>query len=83
MYYTNRGRIMAVTVQVGAGLTLGTPHELFVTKSTNWASRWSDGFDVTADGQRFIFVDPIQNDADVTPSIVVAQNWSEEFARKH
>jgi len=81
MYYTNHGHITAVSIQVGTGLTLGTPHELFTAPSMNWTERWSDGFDVTADGERFIVVAPLHGESDTAPSIVVVQNWFEEFSK--
>jgi serine/threonine protein kinase len=81
MYYTNHGHIVAVSIQMGTGLTLGTPHELFTAPSMNWTERWSDGFDVTADGERFIAVAPLHGESDTAPSIVVVQNWFEEFSK--
>jgi hypothetical protein len=81
IYYTDRGRIMAVTVDMGSGLTLGTPVELFRAPNTNWSARWADGFGVTADGERFLVVAPVSADDDVQPSIVVVQNWYAEFSR--
>jgi len=80
LYYTTFESIMAVDVQTEPGLTLGTPHKLFDRPTTNWASRWADGFDVTDDGQRFLMLQPVRQEDDTPPSIVVVQNWYSEFS---
>jgi Tol biopolymer transport system component/tRNA A-37 threonylcarbamoyl transferase component Bud32 len=81
IFYTDKGHIMAVAVDMSSGLTLGTPVELFKSPTTNWSSRWADGFGVTADGERFLVITPMSADDDVPPSIVVVQNWFAEFSR--
>ena len=47
-YVANDGKLMAVAVQLGADLSLGNPHPLFLPKSSLL------GFDVNPDGQRFL-----------------------------
>ncbi len=64
--------LMTVPVQTGPTFrVLGTPRELFAvdydfTQGNNW--------DVTADGQRFVFV---RNDAAVPRGLIVVLNWFE------
>jgi serine/threonine protein kinase len=79
LFYTTFESIMAVDVQTEPGLTLGTPHKLFNRPTTNWSSSWADGFDVTSDGQHFLMLQPVKDDEDAPPSIVVVQNWYAEF----
>jgi hypothetical protein len=77
VYYALRDAIMAVEVSP-AGLPLGEPRELFLRPTTGWSEQWADGFDVTADGQRFVITENVGSEG-AQPSIVVVQNWSAEF----
>ena len=49
----------------------------------SWCSRSDLGhapYDVSADGQRFILAEPVEEGADApAPSIRVVMNWYEEF----
>jgi hypothetical protein len=53
---------------------------LFQRPLINWNPQWSDGFDVTADGQRFALFGPIVDETTEQPALVVVQNWFAEFA---
>jgi hypothetical protein len=53
---------------------------LFDRPTTNWTPQWSDGFDVTADGERFVLVRAKPDDGSSRPSIIVTQNWFREFS---
>jgi hypothetical protein len=79
IFFTTHDQIWAVDAAIGSGLTLGTPRALFQRPVINWASRWADGFDVTNDGQRFVMMRNVQSQDSLQPSIVVVQNWFEEF----
>ena len=70
--------MMAVSMDAGgAGLTAGTPKLLFQGRFTNSLDRW---YDVTADGQRFLMLQP-QDTVRFTAAIAVVQEWSSELAR--
>ena len=38
-------------------------------------------FDVSPDGQRFLFVKSVGSDSSARPSIVIVSNWFEELKR--
>ena len=78
--FTTRDQIWAVDVDTSAGVTLGRPRVLFDRPNVNWNPQWADGFDVTADGESFIFVRPKTDVDSARPSIVVTQNWFREFS---
>jgi hypothetical protein len=50
--------------------------------TTNWSGRWPDGFDVSADGRRFLVLEAVTAPSDTPPAIVTVQNWFEEFRAK-
>jgi Tol biopolymer transport system component len=80
IFYTTRDQIFAVSVSTTSGLTLGSPTKLFDRPAINWSSRWADGFDVTADGQRFIMLQSVRDEGAAPPAIIVVQNWFAEFS---
>ena len=45
-----------------------------------WSAEWWDGFEVSADGERFIIFENIPNPEAVPPAIIVTQNWFAEFS---
>ncbi|MGH2570175.1 MAG: TolB family protein, partial [bacterium] len=78
--FTTTDEIWAVDVTSGDGsLSVGTPHRLCKRPTTNWSGRWPDGFDVLPDGRRILVAQPIAAPSETPPSIVVVQNWFEEF----
>jgi hypothetical protein len=83
IFFTTHDALFAVDVSTSGGLTFGTPHRLFRRPTTNWAPVWSDGFDVTHDGQRFVMLQPVRDEEAPPPSIVIVQNWFEEFRRSN
>jgi Tol biopolymer transport system component len=80
IFYTTREAILSVDISTESGLVLGAPHVLFQRPLINWNPQWSDGFDVTADGQRFALFGPIVDETTEQPALVVVQNWFAEFA---
>jgi len=71
-YLTPEGTMMAVDVRPGAPLDLGTPRPLFTTRlRPNTAL---DQYVVTADGQRFIIMEPPAD----TPldALTIVTNWT-------
>ncbi len=71
-YLTPEGTMMSVEVRPGARLDLGTPRPLFTTRlRPNTAL---DQYVVTADGQRFIVMEP---PVDATPdALTIVTNWT-------
>ncbi len=76
LFYKEGSTLMAVSVSTEQGFTLGQPQALFESNA-----QVSGGYDVSADGQRFIMTMPV-GDGDeeaAPPSIRIVQNWYEEF----
>jgi Tol biopolymer transport system component len=79
--YTTLEQIWAVDVAPKDGaLEFGTPHALCKRPTTNFSSGvWPDGFDISADGQKILLLQPVSSESDPPPAIVIVQNWYEEF----
>jgi serine/threonine-protein kinase len=74
---TGKAPLMSVKVQAGSSFTYDKPHRLFDTGS--YLTRyWFRAFDISPDGQRFVFVKPAGADSTTRPSIVVVSHWSDE-----
>jgi hypothetical protein len=82
IYYSTQKEMFAVSVDYEKGFTLGRPRKLFDRPSTNWKADWADGFDVTADGERFVMLRPSPAKEDVQPMLMVVQNWFREFGEE-
>lgn len=79
VFYTLGDSILAVDVDLTAGFRVGRPRVLF-SRPTTWALvNWPDVFDVTADGERFLGFEPVQDENQGPPAIAVTQNWFAEF----
>ena len=80
LFYLEGATLMAVSVSTGQGVALGKPRALF--ESLDFYGPGSGGgYDVSADGQRFIMSAPIEaaEGESANPSIRVVQNRYEEF----
>jgi hypothetical protein len=80
-YLDGEGALVTVSIQTQPTFSAGRPTKLF--DAPYFAVTGTRRYDVTADGQRFLF---IKNNADrsalsATPSLVVIQNWKEELKR--
>jgi Tol biopolymer transport system component len=70
LYVNNSGEVMGVEVdERGAGLAFGQPQRLFEFRLASTGP----GFDVSADGQRFLVVEPAENLPPEPVTVVV--NW--------
>ncbi len=80
LYYVQGSALMAVSVSTGQGVTLGRPQQLFESPELAIGAS-ATSYDVSADGQRFIMVAPVEDDDEdaAPPKIRVVQNWYEEF----
>jgi Tol biopolymer transport system component len=72
IFYLQGTDLMEVPVVAGASPSLGQPRKLFT-----WEAIFR-GFDVTADGQRFVMIEETDPGA-AGPQITVIQNWAAEF----
>ncbi len=71
-----------VAVTVAGNPTLGRPERPFSRPPTGQgAFSWHSGFDLTADGSRFVINRPA-GDRTRPPSVTVIQNWYSEFKGK-
>jgi hypothetical protein len=67
---------MALSVTTGPKFSPGAPAPLFEK-----ASLFQYGYDVSADGKRFIVLDPASGEPPI--SIHVVHNWFEDFRGQH
>ncbi len=82
IYYARGDSVMEVDVAGGPEPHLGAPRELFTRKPLGWPLifGWPAGFDVSADGNRFVIVES-QGAASSLGGIVIEENWTREFAK--
>ncbi len=82
LFYAEGSTLMAVSVSTEQGFTLGQPQMLFASPDLALATGGGRGYDVSADGQRFMMTAPVHegDDGEVEPpAIRVVENWYEEF----
>jgi serine/threonine-protein kinase len=80
-YLDGEGALVAVPIQTQPGFSAGNPTKLF--DAPYFPVSGTRRYDVTADGQRFLFIkyDADQSDLSSRSSLVVIQNWQEELKR--
>lgn len=78
IYYTTRESMYVVQVTTEDELSLSSPEKLFDRPTIGWSRLYADGYDVTRDGRRFIFLEHAEEE-DASPKIMVVQNWQLEF----
>jgi eukaryotic-like serine/threonine-protein kinase len=79
-YLAYDGRVHAVPVTLGAKPSIGQATPLFgISTEARAAIHSIDGFDVSADGRRFLI--PVVSAA-AGPALVVVQNWEAALGRK-
>ena len=82
LFYVEEDTLIAVSVSTTAGFTADAATRLFSLASLNRdiGSQAHTKYDISADGQRFILVEPVGEGVDAPePSIRVVMNWFEEF----
>jgi hypothetical protein len=72
---------MVTPVETKGQLTTGQPKELFSLEKVAAATFDFRARDVSADGQRFVFVKPLSKSSR-QGNIIVVQNWAAEFKDK-
>jgi hypothetical protein len=77
----DRLRLLAVPLTVsGAVLSAGTPRQLFEVKGLS-STGPARGYDVTPDGQRFLFVRRVDVPPRPPSPMVLVEDWAEELKR--
>ena len=77
LFYREGNRVMAVRIQLGDELTLGTPTFLFESSFAG-GNFGANSFDVTANGERFLVV---ESSTRTRGELHVVLNWFEELER--
>lgn len=77
-YVAADDQLMAVPLQMGASLRAGTPSALFKLSSLGRRNN-RYAYDVSADGQRFLLIRPLE-DASTRP-LTLVRNWTALLAR--
>jgi Tol biopolymer transport system component len=82
LYYVEGDTIFEVDVTTRPALRLGAPRPVLTRQALGWSLifGWPPGFEVSADGQRFIIAQPVGGNQDKS-GILVVENWFGEFAR--
>ena len=83
-YLDNSGpqtRLMSIPVETRGQLTTGQPRGLFSLEKVSTTIFDFIAMDVSADGQRFVFVKPLSKSTQ-QGNIIVVQNWAAEFKDK-
>ena len=84
LFFTDQDQsILEVEVRTSPTPSLGKPVKLFARKpaAMPWAYGWPDGFDVSADGKRFFFLQPVGTETSAT-GITIVENWFAEFRNR-
>jgi Tol biopolymer transport system component len=81
MYYVEDNALMAVTISTTQGFTLGPPQRLFESADLLYTLAATQ-YDVSADGQRFVTIAPVQQNEPAPPKIHIVLNWYEEFRNR-
>ncbi len=80
LYYVEGDTLMAVSVSTESAFTLGQPQQLFEAPAlTRTGGGLNGGYDVSADGQRFLTIAPVEGADSAPPTIRIVENWYEEF----
>ena len=76
LFYVERDTLMAVAVATAPSFTSGPVTRLFQDASLPGTT---PRYDVSADGRRFVLIEPVAVAEEKPPSIHIVENWFEEF----
>ncbi len=77
LYYVEGETLVAVPLITEPEFTVGKAVRLFEHRGIN---RWGgQQYDVSADGQRFVVTDSVEEEEEVTSPVRIVQNWFAEF----
>ena len=82
-FYPVTHAMMHARVATDGDLTVGTPERLFDAAAYVGFEIGAPGawYDVTADGQRFLMLRPVDDTASSPPQLILVQNWFDELRR--
>jgi hypothetical protein len=82
LFYRNGDRMMAVDISTQPGFAAGKPRQLFERHYlANPIGNARPNYDISADGQRFLMVKPVDQEEAARTQINVVLNWTEELKR--
>jgi len=82
IFYRNGDKMMAVDVDTQAGFSVGKPRQLFEGRYQTTNAGWvRANYDVSADGQKFLMLKPVEQQQAPVTEITVVLNWQEELKR--
>ena len=79
-YVEGEDALMTVSISTEPAFTLGQPQVQF--ESRDLGSGLGAAYDVSADGQRFLTIVPVEGADAAPPKIRIVQNWYEEFRER-
>ena len=79
LFYVEGDTLIRVAVSTTPSFSVGSMAPLFSHSSFGISLTNTWPYDVAADGQRFVLVEPVENDEAKPPAIHIVQNWYEEF----
>jgi hypothetical protein len=82
LFYRSGDKMMAVDISTQAGFAPGKPRQLFEGRYIKTSGGYGRAnYDVSADGQRFLMLKPVEQGQAPLTKISVVLNWSEELKR--
>jgi len=82
LFYRVGDKMMAVDISTQPGFDAGKPRQLFERHYLmNGSGQASANYDVSADGQQFLMLKPIEQEKAAPTQINVVLNWTEELKR--
>jgi serine/threonine protein kinase/Tol biopolymer transport system component len=81
LFYSNGNKMMAVKIATQSAFTASTPRMLFEETHEPSPAQLTN-YDISADGQRFLMLKPVEQGEIALTQIVVVQNWFEELKRR-
>jgi Tol biopolymer transport system component/predicted Ser/Thr protein kinase len=81
LFYRNGDKMMAVDISSESGFSAGTPRMLFEGAYLP-TPLTTPNYDVSADGQRFLMLKPVEESQAAPTQINVVLNWTEELKQK-
>ena len=80
LFYVEGDMLMAVSVSTQNGFEAGSPKPVF--RYSGFGVQSATSFDISTDGQRFLVIESVGEEAEEQQSIHVVENWYEEFRNR-
>ncbi len=81
-YVEGEAALMAISVSTEGAFTLGQPQHLFESSDLLQPGGSTPTYDVSADGERFVMIAPVEGEESAPPAIRIVQNWYDEFRER-